>query len=147
MAFFDFISKAGDYVLDSVGLSDDEKKTTVEKQLKKHGIGEGVSVEINGETIKLGGQAPNQEEMEKIILAVGNGKGVAQVESDIAVDDGDVTEPVFYTVERGDTLSKIAKEHYGSANKYMTIFNANKPMLSDPDKIYPGQKLRIPAMD
>jgi nucleoid-associated protein YgaU len=45
----------------------------------------------------------------------------------------------------GDTLSKIAKEAYGDANAYMKIFEANKPMLSNPDKIYPGQKLRIPA--
>jgi nucleoid-associated protein YgaU len=53
-------------------------------------------------------------------------------------------EAVFYTVKSGDTLSKIASEHYGSASKYPTIFEANRPMLSDPDKIYPGQVLRIP---
>ena len=52
----------------------------------------------------------------------------------------------FYTVQSGDTLSKIAKEHYGSANKYMVIFEANRPMLTDPDKIYPGQSLRIPSI-
>ena len=50
-----------------------------------------------------------------------------------------------YTVQTGDTLSKIAKEFYGNANKYQQIFEANKPMLKDPDKIYPGQVLRIPA--
>ena len=48
-------------------------------------------------------------------------------------------------VKPGDTLSKIAKEEYGDANTYMKIFEANKPMLSNPDKIYPGQMLRIPA--
>ena len=53
-------------------------------------------------------------------------------------------EAKFYTVVRGDTLSKIAKEFYGNANEYMRIFEANKPMLTDPDKIYPGQNLRIP---
>ena len=47
--------------------------------------------------------------------------------------------------QTGDTLSKIAKEMYGDANKYPVIFEANKPMLKDPDKIYPGQVLRIPA--
>jgi nucleoid-associated protein YgaU len=51
----------------------------------------------------------------------------------------------FYTVQRGDTLSAIAKRHYGDAGAYMRIFEANKPMLKDPDKIYPGQLLRIPA--
>ena len=50
----------------------------------------------------------------------------------------------FYTVKAGDSLSKIAKEYYGDAMKYPAIFEANKPMLKDPDKIYPGQVLRIP---
>ncbi len=50
----------------------------------------------------------------------------------------------MYTVKSGDTLSKISKEMYGEANKYDQIFEANKPMLKDPDKIYPGQVLRIP---
>jgi len=52
-----------------------------------------------------------------------------------------------YVVEKGDTLSKIAKEMYGNANKYTVIFEANQPMLTHPDKIYPGQTLRIPALD
>jgi nucleoid-associated protein YgaU len=56
-------------------------------------------------------------------------------------------EATFYTVVRGDTLSAIAKAHYGKASKYMVIFEANKPMLENPDKIYPGQVLRIPALD
>lgn len=49
-----------------------------------------------------------------------------------------------YTVQKGDNLSKISKEFYGTPNKYQQIFDANKPMLKDPDKIYPGQVLRIP---
>ena len=49
-----------------------------------------------------------------------------------------------YTVQPGDTLSKIAKEYLGSANAYTKIFDANKDQLSDPDKIRPGQVLRIP---
>lgn len=52
-----------------------------------------------------------------------------------------------HVVQKGDTLSKIAKEVYGNAGKYTVIFEANKPMLSDPDKIYPGQTLRIPALE
>ncbi|MFT7598265.1 MAG: nucleoid-associated protein YgaU [Acidimicrobiales bacterium] len=51
----------------------------------------------------------------------------------------------LHVVESGDTLSKIAKEHYGDASKYPVIFEANKPMLSNPDLIFPGQVLRIPA--
>jgi nucleoid-associated protein YgaU len=52
-----------------------------------------------------------------------------------------------YTVQKGDTLSKIAKAMYGNAGKYPVIFEANQPMLKHPDKIYPGQVLRIPALD
>ncbi|MCG8440408.1 MAG: LysM peptidoglycan-binding domain-containing protein, partial [Caulobacterales bacterium] len=71
---------------------------------------------------------------------------VAQVESRIEVDD-DAAEATFYTVKSGDSLSKIAKAHYGDAMKYPAIFEANRPMLSDPDKIYPGQVLRLPVLD
>lgn len=54
------------------------------------------------------------------------------------------SESQFYTVKAGDTLSAIAKQVYGNANLYNKIFEANKPMLKSPDKIYPGQVLRIP---
>jgi nucleoid-associated protein YgaU len=89
------------------------------------------------------GIAPNQQTKEKIILAAGNVEGVAGVHDQMTVE---VTEPeaAFYTVVKGDNLSKIAKAHYGDANKYPAIFEANKPMLKHPDKIYPGQVLRIP---
>ena len=52
-----------------------------------------------------------------------------------------------YTVKKGDTLSKIAKEYLGDANDYMRIFDANKDQLTDPDMIKPGQVLKIPAME
>ena len=79
-----------------------------------------------------------------MILAAGNVYGVAGVQDMMTVDLSQ-PEAKFYTVVKGDTLSKIAKEFYGNANAYMKIFEANKPMLSHPDKIYPGQNLRIPA--
>ena len=56
-------------------------------------------------------------------------------------------EKQFYTVKKGDYLSKIAKEVYGNANKYNIIFEANKPMLKDPNLIYPGQVLVIPPLE
>jgi len=94
----------------------------------------------------VSGRALNQATREKIILVVGNSEGIAQVDDKMDVEN---TEPeaVFHTVERGDTLSKISKEHYGDPNQYPLIFEANKPMLQDPDKIYPGQVLRIPPME
>ncbi len=75
----------------------------------------------------------------------GNIKGVAAVESKLTVAQA-APEPRFYTVKPGDTLSKIAKQFYNDVNRYQAIFEANKPMLTHPDKIYPGQALRIPEL-
>ena len=89
------------------------------------------------------GVAPDQATKEKIVLAAGNVSGVAQVKDMMSVDKS-APEAQFYTVKSGDTLSKISKQYYGDANQYQKIFEANRPMLSHPDKIYPGQVLRIP---
>ncbi len=104
-----------------------------------------LKIVIQGDMATISGKALDQSTREKIILVVGNVEGIAQVDDNMEVENRE-PEAVFHTVERGDTLSKIAKEHYGSANKYPEIFEANKPMLTDPDKIYPGQVLRIPAL-
>ena len=93
----------------------------------------------------LKGKAKNRTEAEKAIVAAGNTPGIGEVEAHIDIED-EPKQTVFYTVKSGDTLSKIAKDHYGDAMKYPAIFEANKPMLSDPDKIYPGQTLRIPSL-
>jgi nucleoid-associated protein YgaU len=94
-------------------------------------------------TVYVQGLAATQEEKEKVLLCCGNIAGVAHVHFNIGVADL-ASEPVFYIVGSGDTLIKIARELYGNANAYMKIFEANKPMLSHPDKIYPGQTIRIP---
>ncbi len=106
---------------------------------------ENLNIHISDDMATISGKAYDQSTREKIILVVGNVEGIAKVDDNMTVENKE-PEAVFHTVERGDTLSKIAKEHYGSANKYPEIFEANKPMLSDPDKIYPGQVLRIPAL-
>ena len=101
-----------------------------------------VQVSLAGDKVTVtGGEALSAEDKEKLILAVGNVEGVAEVEADLAA------EPVFHTVAKGDTLWAIASKTLGSGARYPEIFEANKPMLSDPDKIYPGQVLRIPALD
>ena len=104
-----------------------------------------LTVTFDGATgiAKVYGVAKDQETKEKVILAAGNVQGVAGVDDNMTVD---LSQPPaqFYTVVKGDTLSKIAKEFYGNANEYQRIFEANKPMLTHPDKIYPGQNLRIP---
>jgi nucleoid-associated protein YgaU len=107
----------------------------------------GLTVTFDGatSTATVYGVAPDQATKEKIALCAGNVAGVAKVNNMMSVDKS-APEAKFYTVVAGDTLSKISKAQYGDANKYMTIFEANKPMLSDPNKIYPGQVLRIPPL-
>ena len=94
-------------------------------------------------TVIVQGMADTQETKEKILLCCGNVHGVENVQDQLGVIQAEA-EPQFYTVVSGDTLSKIAKQFYDNASAYMGIFEANKPMLSHPDKIYPGQMLRIP---
>ena len=93
----------------------------------------------------VSGVAPDQATKEKIVLCCGNVASVAKVNDMLTVAAPAEPESKYHTVKSGDTLSKIAKEAYGDANAYMKIFEANKPMLKDPNKIYPGQMLRIPA--
>ncbi|NLF55563.1 MAG: peptidoglycan-binding protein LysM [Thauera phenolivorans] len=104
----------------------------------------GVDFDGGSSTVTVSGTAPDQATKEKILLAAGNVAGVTQVDDKMTVT-ATAAEARFHTVARGDTLSAIAKTYYGDAGKYMAIFEANKPMLSHPDKIYPGQVLRIPA--
>ena len=108
---------------------------------------EGVQVDYDGatSTVNVSGQAPSQEALEKVTLCCGNVASVKQVNNLMAVATP-APEAQYHDVVRGDTLSAIAKKYYGDASKYPKIFEANKPMLSDPDKIYPGQKLRIPPL-
>ncbi len=107
---------------------------------------EGLNVHIDDDVATITGMAYDQATKEKVVLVVGNSNGIATVDDQMTVEH---TEPEaqFHTVVSGDTLGKIAKNYYGNAMKYPVIFEANKPMLTDPDKIYPGQVLRIPALD
>ncbi|MCT4556907.1 MAG: peptidoglycan-binding protein LysM [Pelagimonas sp.] len=100
---------------------------------------DGVDIKVEGEKVIVSGDV-DQETKEKVILAVGNVDGVSEVEDNLGGD-----EPKFHTVEKGDTLWAISEKALGNGARYEEIFEANKPMLSHPDKIYPGQVLRIPA--
>ncbi|MFD2569703.1 peptidoglycan-binding protein LysM [Spirosoma soli] len=104
-----------------------------------------LTVKTKGDTVILTGSVKSQEDAEKIALAVGNVEGVSSVDNQLSVDQP-TPEGKFYTVKSGDTLSKISKEVYGDPMKFGIIFEANKPMLKDPDLIYPDQVLRIPQL-
>ncbi|WDI30721.1 peptidoglycan-binding protein LysM [Hyphococcus flavus] len=141
---FKFVKDAGEKLRDGVsniaeGIKDriQGHKTEV-KNLEVEEAGDG--------RVVVKGTARNRAEAEKAIVAAGNTPGIGEVEAQIDIED-EPNQTVFYTVQKGDTLSKISKDHYGDPMKYPTIFEANKPMLSDPDKIYPGQTLRIPSLD
>ena len=104
-----------------------------------------VTYDSANSSVTVKGIVPDQQTREKILLCCGNVQGVGSVVDEITVEKSE-PESKYYTVVSGDTLSKIAKAQYGDPNKYMKIFEANKPMLKDPDKIYPGQSLRIPPV-
>ena len=97
------------------------------------------------QTVTVAGVAPDQATKEKVVLCCGNVANVTSVNDMMTVSTAE-PESQWYTVVKGDNLSKISKEFYGTPNKYPQIFEANKPMLSHPDKIYPGQVLRIPPL-
>ncbi len=170
MGFFDFVKEAGEKLFRAkdgeaasetlASAPDDEAAKTRVDQLNRTAA-EAIEAYIHSQNLPVTGLtvtfdgasgvatifgvAGDQASKEKILLCSGNVSGVSQVKDMMSVDQS-APEAAFYTVVAGDTLSKIAKAHYADANKYMRIFEANQPMLSDPNKIYPGQVLRIPPL-
>lgn len=135
MGLFNFWKKSGKKV------AKDETPSAEDLQKEVSDLGldtKGAEIKVEGDKVTVSGGDLSAEEREKVILAVGNVDGVAEVEDSAA--DG----AVFHTVEKGDTLWAIATKTLGNGARYEEIFEANKPMLSHPDKIYPGQVLRIP---
>lgn len=170
MGFFDFVKDAGSSIF---GGDADEKDIVkpLGQHLREHGV-DTSNLQIkygmsDGEqSVTISGEVDDQDTKEKIVLICGNVKGIGKVEDCVtvrqagnvnadnaqhgtgaAVETPDDWGSKTYTVQPGDTLGKIAKEVYGSAGKYPVIFEANTPMLKDPNKIYPGQVLRIPALN
>ena len=191
MAFWDFVKDAGKSVFGSAEAAEaktpeqaetDRKVKALTDEVKALGLGsKDVHLTLKGDTVKVESKGADRETMEKLILAVGNIKGIARVEADLpprpvpmgaaaaaepavppavapaappaageapkaapaAAATADA--PVFHTVKKGETLSAIAQHYLGKASRYPEIFEANRPMLTHPDKIYPGQMLRIPV--
>jgi nucleoid-associated protein YgaU len=118
--------------------------TYIDKQgLKVDGLD--IAFDAPSATVTVAGTVSDQATKEKVLLCCGNVSGVTQVNDMLTVSSPE-PEAQWHTVVSGDNLSKIAKKFYGDPNKYPVIFEANKPMLTHPDKIYPGQMLRIPPV-
>lgn len=154
MGIFSFIKNAGAKIF-GIGKTTEEENAEKSAKLREIITGYGLEItdlgiEVDDDAVKLWGEASDLPTKEKAVLVVGNTDGIASVEDRMTVAEVEEIEEEamakFHTVQRGDTLSKIAKTHYGNAMKYPVIFEANKPMLTDPDKIYPGQVLRIPPL-
>ncbi|MDB5557818.1 MAG: peptidoglycan-binding protein LysM [Enterovirga sp.] len=148
MGLFSFIKEAGQKLLGGGGAqaatADDLKK-----EVQGHGFDASkLGIDVQGDTVKLSGQAMTQEQAEKIILSLGNTIGVAQVDTSGLQVQQPGDQATFYTVQKGDTLWKIAEAHYGKGQgaKYTEIVKANTPPVKNPDLIQPGWVLRIPPL-
>lgn len=145
MGLIDFFKNAGEKIFG--GESEEEKKEKLVKHVKSLGLPvEGLSIAVNDEVVTVKGKVDSVEHSEKIALALGNVEGVSKVDNQLEVEKP-APKATYHTVEKGDSLSKISKEVYGDPMKYNAIFEANKPMLKDPNLIYPGQVLRIPPKE
>ncbi|WLH90704.1 peptidoglycan-binding protein LysM [Pseudomonas sp. FP453] len=145
MSLFSFVKEAGAKLIDLLTPGNANAGENLKKHIEDVGLGNpNVHATVDGDKVTITGEVASQEEKEKIILAAGNIAGVASVEDQITVSGPVVAAARFVVVKKGDTLSAISLAVYGNANQYNKIFEANKPMLSHPDKIYPGQTLRIP---
>jgi len=157
MGIFSFIKSAGEAYLKKSTLSSRKKQRSKEMQnQRQEGILEGMlysaglrinhlEVELEGKTVKVYGETKLASEREKAILILGNVDGIEEVDDRISllVEEAQAE---FYEVQKGDSLSKIAKKYYGDPLKYNILFEANKEVIKDPNMIYPGQVIRIPVM-
>ncbi len=152
MGIFDFLKDSGDTRgIDSDGEQMQELRTgnTIIRKIRGLGLSmDGVEVDFDDGVATLRGQAADQRTRELMVLTAGNTPGVRRVDDRLTPPGGPglgrTLDGNTYTVQKGDTLSEIAEEHLGDASKWREIYEANTPMLDDPDKIYPGQVLRLP---
>jgi nucleoid-associated protein YgaU len=141
MGLFDFFSDMGEKIFGS----EDEAAEKIKENIEASNPGiKDLNVAYNDGVVELSGTADSAEAMEKAVLMAGNVKGVSEVKAD-GVSAPPQPAPVeFYVIQKGDSLSAIAKRYYGNAKDYPRIFEANREVIKNPDLIYPGQKIRIP---
>ncbi len=146
MGLFDFVKDVGRQVFDTDAEAADNIKEHIE--IRTSGI-TNLEVDFDDGVATICGDCPSAALREQVILMAGNIKGVEKVVADdLRAPEPKPEEPEekaeIYEIVSGDTLGGIAKKYYGKASAYMKIFEANRDIISDPNKIYPGQKIRIP---
>jgi nucleoid-associated protein YgaU len=141
MGLFDFFKDMGEKILGS----EDEAAEKIKENIEASNPGiQDLNVTYNDGVVELTGTADSAEAMEKAVLMAGNVQGVSEVKAD-GVSAPPQPAPVeYYVIQKGDSLSAIAKRYYGNAKDYPRIFDANREVIKNPDLIYPGQKIRIP---
>jgi nucleoid-associated protein YgaU len=141
MGLFDFMKGVGKKVFANEAEAAEKIKAEIEKD--NPGI-QNLNVTYENGVVALSGEAATPEAMEKAVLMAGNVEGVSEVKTDQLAAPPQTAEVDFYVIQKGDTLSAIAKHAYGNANAYPRIFEANREVIKNPDLIFPGQKIRIP---
>lgn len=141
MGLFDFFKDMGEKIFGS----EDEAAEKIKENIEASNPGiQNLNVAYHDGVVELTGTADSAEAMEKAVLMAGNVKGVSEVKAD-GVSAPPQPAPVeYYIIQKGDSLSAIAKRYYGNAKDYPRIFDANREVIKNPDLIYPGQKIRIP---
>ncbi|MCW9717612.1 MULTISPECIES: peptidoglycan-binding protein LysM [unclassified Avibacterium] len=144
MGLFDFVGDIGRKLFSK----EEDASEAVEKHIAEDNPGvENLSVKVEEGVAKIEGNATSAEALEKAILMAGNVVGINSVNVEgVAIENGErlATDEEFYVIQKGDTLWKIAEKTYGNGAKYTAIVEANKEVIKDADKIFPGQKIRLP---
>jgi nucleoid-associated protein YgaU len=141
MGLFDFVRNVGKKVFGNEAEASDKIREEIERD--NPGIKD-LTVSYEDGVVSLSGEADSPDAMEKAVLLAGNVQGVAEVKADQLTAPPQEAEVEFYIIQKGDTLSAIAKHFYGNANDYPRIFEANREVIKDANLIFPGQKIRIP---
>ena len=145
MALFDFFKRDKGKEVFQANADANERAEAIRREIKRLGLPGDINVAVEGGKVKISGNVPDEATRQKLMMIVGNVKYIEAVDdSQVAGGQTQAQQPKVHEVQSGDTLSAIAKSHYGDANAYQRIFEANRPMLKDPDDIYPGQVLVIP---
>jgi nucleoid-associated protein YgaU len=145
MALFDFFKRDKGKEVFQEKADAQAKAQAIRNEIQRLGLPGNITVDVEGSKVKVGGNVPDQATHDKLMMIIGNIKHIDTVDGSGMTGVKTQGQPRVHEVQSGDTLSAIAKKHYGDANAYNRIFEANRPMLKSPDEIYPGQVLLIPA--